>query len=116
MVITVAEAAEMLRVSENTIRNAIRSGRLPALRLGTGQKSGAYRILRDDFETFLAWCKEQAPVEPAVKAPDFRPVAFRHVDVSRWLAAQSGRGGRRQGGHSVRLSPLPGGQGEEKSI
>lgn len=105
MVLTVAEAAAILRVSENTIRNAIRSGLLPALRLGTGKKSGTYRILCEDFEAFLVWSKGHAVIEPPTRPSVSRPTAFRHVDVSRWLAGQSERGGRRPNGRTAPSLP-----------
>jgi len=88
MVVTVAEAAALLRVSENTIRNAIRAGQLPALRVGIGKKGGAYRILQEDLEAFVARCKERIVTVAAPLPPVLPPLtAFRHVDVSRWLAA-----------------------------
>ena len=49
--LTVDEAAAELRVSERTVLNWLRSGRLPGMRLG-GPKSG-WRIERTDFERFL---------------------------------------------------------------
>ena len=45
---TVQEACEILRVSENTMYDALRRGRIKSVRLGRG-----YRIPRRAFETFL---------------------------------------------------------------
>lgn len=93
MVLTVAEAAALLRVSENTIRNAIRAGELPALRLGTGKRSGTYRILREDFDSFVEKSRDRVIVcRPALPRLAVRPAVFRHIDPTRWLAAQ-GLGG-----------------------
>lgn len=46
---TVAEVAELLRVSNMTVYRLIRSGELPALRVGK-----SYRIRANDLETYLA--------------------------------------------------------------
>lgn len=48
ILLTAEEVAERLRVNVNTVRRYIRSGRLPAIRLGKG-----YRIRSEDFEAFL---------------------------------------------------------------
>lgn len=45
---TVAEVAEVMRVSNMTVYRLIRSGELPALRVGKG-----YRIFESDLEAFL---------------------------------------------------------------
>ena len=45
---TVAEVAEAMRVSNMTVYRLIRSGELPALRVGKG-----YRIFEADLERFL---------------------------------------------------------------
>lgn len=41
--LTVAEAAEILRLSDLTIRRFIKAGRIPAFKLGAGPRAG-YRI------------------------------------------------------------------------
>lgn len=46
---TVAEVAEVMRVSNMTVYRLIKSGELPALRVGKG-----YRIFESDLERFLA--------------------------------------------------------------
>ena len=45
---TVAEVAEVMRVSNMTVYRLIRSGELPALQVGKG-----YRIFEADLERFL---------------------------------------------------------------
>ncbi len=49
--LTVADVAERLRVSQETVRRWIRDGRLPVLDLG-GPKVG-YRIKESDLLTFV---------------------------------------------------------------
>ena len=49
---TVEEAAELLRVHSSTVRRKIRSGELPAYRLGTDPHS-ELRIKRGDLEQWL---------------------------------------------------------------
>ncbi len=46
---TVQEACEILRVSENTMYDALRRGQIESVRLGRG-----YRIPRRAFETFMS--------------------------------------------------------------
>jgi excisionase family DNA binding protein len=46
---TVAEVAEAMRVSNMTVYRLIKSGQLPALRVGKG-----YRIFESDLERFLS--------------------------------------------------------------
>jgi excisionase family DNA binding protein len=46
---TVAEVAEAMRVSNMTVYRLIKSGELPALRVGKG-----YRIFESDLERFLS--------------------------------------------------------------
>lgn len=48
---TVAEIADQLRVSEETVRRWVRAGELPALNIG-GPKAG-YRIRAADLEKFF---------------------------------------------------------------
>lgn len=55
--LTVAEVADMLRVSDMTVYRLIRSGELPAVRVGRN-----YRVGRSDLEAYL----EQQVVEPDV--------------------------------------------------
>ncbi len=46
--LTVAEVAEMLRVSTMTVYRLIRTGELPAVRVGRN-----YRVRRADLDTYL---------------------------------------------------------------
>jgi excisionase family DNA binding protein len=46
---TVSEVADAMRVSNMTVYRLIKSGELPALRVGKG-----YRIFESDLERFLA--------------------------------------------------------------
>ena len=61
---TVGEVAEKLRVSEKTVRNWIRDGRLVAVRVGR-----QYRILRSEYEAFVAG--KEKPQDPMVRALAF---------------------------------------------
>jgi excisionase family DNA binding protein len=49
--LTVAQVAERLQVSQETVRRWIRDGQLPVLELG-GLKAG-YRIREDDLAVFI---------------------------------------------------------------
>ena len=49
--LTVAQVAERLQVSQETVRRWIRGGQLPVLELG-GVKTG-YRIREDDLADFI---------------------------------------------------------------
>lgn len=53
--LTVAEVAEMLRVSTMTVYRLIRTGQLPAVRVGR-----SYRVRRGDLESYL----EEQTVRP----------------------------------------------------
>jgi excisionase family DNA binding protein len=46
------EAAAWLNVTEEHVKNLIRTGSLPAINVGTGSKRDCYRILRDDLAAF----------------------------------------------------------------
>jgi len=50
--LTVAEVAERLKVSQETVRRWIRDGRLPVLDLG-GPKAG-YRVKAGTLDTFIS--------------------------------------------------------------
>jgi len=52
--LTIREVAALLRVSESTIRNAIRNGQLQAFRFGT--RGGSIRIAVADIENYTASC------------------------------------------------------------
>lgn len=58
---TVAEAAEKLRVHTNTIYKMVRSGRLPAFKLG-GEYGNSYRIYGKDLEALkFSYTPESKP-------------------------------------------------------
>jgi excisionase family DNA binding protein len=68
--LTVAEVAEMLKLNQQTVRNWIDQGSLPALRVGR-----RVRILRSDFEHMLeeGYTASGGPTgrEPGPTAEDF---------------------------------------------
>ncbi|MBW3562364.1 MAG: helix-turn-helix domain-containing protein [Actinobacteria bacterium] len=57
--LTVAEVAELLRVSTMTVYRLIRSGELPAVRVGRN-----YRVRRGDLDSYL----QEQVVEPEQRA------------------------------------------------
>lgn len=59
--LTVAEVADLLRVSTMTVYRLIRSGELPAVRVGRN-----YRVRRRDLDSYL----EQQVVEPQQQTAD----------------------------------------------
>ena len=98
--LTIREAADVLRVSESTIRNAIGSGRLRAFRFGV--RGGSIRIGRADLEDYMASCATAAqPTGRATGQADGG--LFKSLDAGRLLAAwrRQGVSGSRQGEHSA---------------
>jgi excisionase family DNA binding protein len=61
--LTVAEVAERLKLNQQTVRNWIDQGSLPALRVGR-----RVRIKRSDFERVLAESYTSGPGSPAEEA------------------------------------------------
>jgi len=55
---TVGEVADLLRVSESTVRSYIRNGKLPVLKLGEG-RSAAVRIRRSDIDALVGFKPEE---------------------------------------------------------
>ncbi len=53
---TLQEVAELLKVTEKTIRNLIKSGQLPASQVGN-----RYRIAHSDLQTYLLKTRKQPP-------------------------------------------------------
>jgi excisionase family DNA binding protein len=101
--LTIREAAGILRVSESTIRNAIGSGRLRAFRFG--KRGGSIRIGKADLEDYMSSCATPArPTRRAAGKPGGGP--FKSLDAGRLLAAwrQQGVVDSRQGEHSARSS------------
>ena len=86
--LTVAEVAEMLKLNQQTVRNWIDQGSLPALRVGR-----RVRIKRSDFDRILeqGYSGRAVPAEaPGPSADDFwggEPVGIAEVP-------RSSRGGR----------------------
>jgi len=66
--LTVAEVAELLKLNQQTVRNWIDQGRLPALRVGR-----RVRIKRSDFERVIEQSATagMATTEPGPSAADF---------------------------------------------
>ncbi|MFL5829063.1 MAG: helix-turn-helix domain-containing protein [Solirubrobacteraceae bacterium] len=68
--LTVAEVAEMLKLNQQTVRNWIDQGSLPALRVGR-----RVRIRRSDLDRVLADSYSggagTSPAEPSAAAEDF---------------------------------------------
>ncbi len=53
--LSVAEVAQLLRLSEKTVRRWIESGRLPAIR--TSPPRGRIRVAQEALQEFLAECR-----------------------------------------------------------
>ncbi len=82
--LTVAEVAELLKLNQQTVRNWIDAGTLPAFRVGR-----RVRILRADLERILAQGRQGNPGSPLTasgpSAEDFwsgEPVGSAEVDPS----------------------------------
>jgi len=58
--LTVAEAAQKLRVGETTVRAICNAGRLPHVRIGERPGRGAYRIFLTDLRAFMQQGREVA--------------------------------------------------------
>ena len=87
--LTIREAAGLLRVSESTVRNAIRAGQLRAFRFGL--RGGSIRLSPTDLEAYMAACATEAD---RVQIAPRRPCggAFQNLNAAKLLAAW-----RRQG-------------------
>ena len=98
--LTIREAAAMLRISESTVRNAIRSGQLRAFRFGT--RGGSIRIAPVDLQEYIASCATAKPSCPKV-APTTAGGRFKHLDASKLLSAwrQQGVLGAPQDGNNA---------------
>lgn len=70
ILLTAEEVAERLRVNVNTVRRYIRSGRLPAIRLGKG-----YRIRSEDLESFLRSLMTNGNLEVENEDEDEEPLS-----------------------------------------
>ncbi len=82
--LTVAEVAEVLKLNQQTVRNWIDQGSLPAVRVGR-----RVRIKRSDFDRILeeSYSGRPAP-EPAVPTP-----SAESADAERGVRSDAERGG-----------------------
>ncbi|MBI1902911.1 MAG: helix-turn-helix domain-containing protein [Planctomycetes bacterium] len=65
--LTVQEAASLLRLSRGAVYVLCSSGRLPHYRVGVGR--GAIRISDGDLATFIEQCRQEPPDRAAAAAP-----------------------------------------------
>jgi excisionase family DNA binding protein len=103
ILLTIRETASLLRVSESTVRNAIRSGQLKAFRFGT--RGGSIRIAPADLDDYTASCSTAAtPRLPQKSSGRSKGTPFKSLDGAKLLAAW-----RRQGvfGDQKDSIPLP---------
>lgn len=83
--LTIREAAGLLRVSPSTIRNAIRAGRLRAFRFGI--RGGSIRIGLADLDDYQAACATTPPPMAKAQAGSAAGSTFKCLDAKRLLAA-----------------------------
>lgn len=101
--LTIREAADLLRVSQSTIRNAIQSGQLAAHRFGL--RGGSIRITLAALNAYVAACGTVAePESPAAISGEVP--GYRHLNPQRLLAAWQRQGVRagRPGASNARSS------------
>ena len=92
--LTIAEAAQLLHLSDDTVRRQIREGDLPAIRLGTTPKGRArYRIAQAEITRRL----EGPAITPAPAASERLQAAFAELsdEQQEELIAQAVRWARR---------------------
>ncbi|WP_420594052.1 helix-turn-helix domain-containing protein [Deinococcus sp.] len=92
--LTIAEAAQLLHLSDDTVRRQIKEGDLPAIRLGTTPTGRArYRIARDEITRRL----EGPAITPAPAASERLQAAFAELSDEQQndLIAQAVRWARR---------------------
>lgn len=87
--LTIRDAASLLRVSQSTIRNAVRNGQLRAFRFGN--RGGSIRIAADDFQEYVTSCETPGPRRPA-KAAGSGNGLFKALDGRKLLAAWQRQG------------------------
>lgn len=85
--LTIREAAALLRLSESTIRNAVRLGQLRAFRFGI--RGGTIRISPADLDDYVAGAATTPRAPRMLTATGGQ---FKHLDASKLLSAW-----RRQG-------------------
>lgn len=76
--LTVKEAATLLRISSSLVYGLIESGRLPASRLGKGR--GAIRIKKSDVAAYVEENRIQKPSEAASVRPRRRE-KLKHIKL-----------------------------------
>ena len=76
--LTIKEAAEILRLSEHTVRDQVRDGKIPSTKLG----HRTVRVRRVDIEALLPPAEHSSVVAPSV-APVERKLD--RAGVGRWL-------------------------------
>ncbi|WP_309713590.1 helix-turn-helix domain-containing protein [Armatimonas sp.] len=69
--LTIKEAAEILKLSEHTVRDQVRLGKIPATKLG----HRTVRIRRAEVEALL----------PRAESPSVRPIRLDRVGIASWL-------------------------------
>lgn len=75
---TVAEIAELLRLSQSQVYGLIEEGKLRAHRF-TRRRNGAIRISQAQLDDYLASCETVPPVEPEPVRRPPSPAAFSHL-------------------------------------
>jgi excisionase family DNA binding protein len=85
--LTVAEVAEILKLNQQTVRNWITDGKLPAVRVGQRR----VRIRRADFERLLARAPAPRPSPPRASGMERSRCPSCRKGDSLPLVAQSGR-------------------------
>ena len=88
--LSINQIAERLSVSEGTVRNEIRAGRLSAYRF-----RGAYRVAQEDLAEYIESCRFERAArvnKPPTPARRIEGAPFKHLDGRRSLDAW-----RRQG-------------------
>ena len=100
--LTVAEVAEWLKLNQQTVRNWIDQGSLPAVRVGR-----RVRIKRSDLDRILDQGYQgggQGPREPGPSADDFwggQPVGMAEVDPVNGSELADGSAGRAAGSNGT---------------
>lgn len=83
--LTIREAANVLRVSQSTVRNAIRRGELPAYRFGS--RGGTIRIAVTDLDKYVASRKTTAGSVLNSHAAASKRTPFKNLHAEKLLAA-----------------------------
>jgi excisionase family DNA binding protein len=89
--LTIADIAEILKVSRSNIYHLVASGRLTAHRIGL--RRGSIRVALADLEQFLATVRHEPQLPPGLSIPTPNghakdPAVFKHLDVTRALGSK----------------------------